>query len=90
MILASTSKVEVVEEREKRETRRFCSKKSLRDAEQQCKNWLAKQSKTLSNRLLTSYCGPSESKPKVNECLYRAVGELKYVLKTYRTETVDK
>lgn len=87
---AATRKVELVEETEKRETRRFCSKNSGRNAQKECQKWLSQQSKTLGKRLLTSYCSQGQSNKSINDCMYKSVGELKYVLKTYRTETVEK
>ena len=87
---ASSTKIEIVEEVEKRETRRFCSKVSVAEAEKKCVAWLGVQKKNLGSRVLTTYCGDGELNQKVNDCLYRVVGEIKFVLKKYRTETTDK
>lgn len=82
----STSKTEIVEENDKTEVRIFCSKSSEREAQSLCEKWLAQQEKTLGNRLLTSYCSTGEMSAN-SACLYRSQGELKYVLRKYRTET---
>ena len=84
---SSTSKTEIVEESEKTEVKIFCSKTSEKDAVQMCTRWLEQQSKTLGQRLLTSYCSQGELNTGNAACLYQANGELKYVLKKYRTET---
>lgn len=87
---AKTVKKEVVEETEKRETRRFCSKKSADEARKECERWMSHQSKSLGDRLLTSYCDQGELNTDVQgSCMYRVIGEVKYVLKTFRTEEVS-
>ncbi len=86
----SSSKTEVVQETEKSETKVFCSKTSEKAAVADCEKWIATQSKSLGNRLLTSYCNSGEITTDNTACLYRALGELKYVLKTYRTEEKSK
>lgn len=85
---SSNVRVEVVEEQEKRDTKMFCSKVSEQAAAKECENWLAEQKKTLGDRLLTAYCSSSEiSAEQASSCLYRSVGDIKYVLRKYRTET---
>ncbi len=84
---ASSTKTEIVEETEKLETKIFCSKTSEKEALSGCEKWLETQSKTLGPRLLTSYCSQGELVSNNAGCLYRATGELKYVLRKYRTET---
>lgn len=83
---ARTYKTETVEEGERTESKVFCSKISEKDAQSLCEKWLAQQSKTLGDRLLTSYCSGGEISSEVG-CLYRAAGELKFFLKKQRTET---
>ncbi len=82
----SSSKTEIVEEQEKSETKVFCSKVSEKAAVTDCEKWLGTQAKSLGSRLLTSYCSAGEISTNNTACLYKATGELKYVLKTYRTE----
>ena len=82
-----SKKTEIVEETEKLEAKIFCSKTSEKEALQSCEKWLDQQSKTLGARLLTSYCSAGELQNNQASCLYRSNGELKYVLKKYRTET---
>lgn len=80
-------KTETVEEQEKSEVKVFCSKTSEKEAMASCQKWLDAQSKTLGQRLLTSYCSEGELQSNNTGCLYKATGELKYVLKKFRTET---
>lgn len=87
LMAAATTKTEVVEETEKTEVKIFCSKASEKEALGLCEKWLGAQSKTLGQRLLTSYCSQGEQTTNAPACLYRATGELKYVLRKYRTET---
>jgi hypothetical protein len=85
---ANTVRVEIVEEQERRDTKMFCSKTNEQAAKRECEQWLDAQRKTLGDRLLTAYCSASEiSSEPTSACLYRSVGELKYVLRSYRTET---
>ena len=67
-------------EREKSDSQVFCSKKSEEEAASKCKDWLVQQQKTLGDRLLTSFCSDGEIS-SAEGCLYRARGEIKYVLK---------
>lgn len=67
-------------EREKSDSQVFCSKKSEEEAAAKCKDWVAQQQKTLGDRLLTSFCSDGEIS-SAEGCLYRARGEIKYVLK---------
>ncbi len=83
----SNSKTETVEEQEKSEVKVFCSKNSEKEAVSACQKWLDAQVKTLGPRLLTSYCGEGELQTANSGCLYKATGELKYVLKKFKTET---
>lgn len=83
---SSTNKTEIVEESDKTEVKFFCSKTSEREANSLCERWLNQQEKTLGNRLLTSHCSAGEITANP-ACLYRSQGELKYVLRKYRTET---
>jgi hypothetical protein len=85
-LAASSSKTEIVEEQEKSETKVFCSKVSEKAAVTDCEKWLGAQTKSLGSRLLTSYCSAGELSTNNSACLYKATGEIKYVLKTYRTE----
>jgi hypothetical protein len=79
-------KTEVVEEQDKAETKIFCSKVNERDAVIQCEKWLEKQTKSLGERLLTSNCSQGDMSSDTG-CLYKAVGDVKYMMKKYRTET---
>ena len=81
------SKTEIVEEQEKSEVKVFCSKSSEKDAAQNCQKWLESQSKTLGPRLLLNYCSEGELQTGNNGCLYKSTGELRYILKKYKTET---
>jgi hypothetical protein len=83
----ATVKTETVEEQDKSEVKIFCSKVSEKEAAAACQKWLEAQSKTLGQRLLTSYCSEGEMQSNNSGCLYKATGELKYVLKKYKTET---
>ena len=83
----SNAKTETVEEEEKTEVKYFCSKNDEKEAMHFCQKWLEAQSKTLGQRLLTSHCGEGELQTGNSACLYRSSGELKYVLKKFRTET---
>ncbi len=83
----SSSKTEVVEEQDKSEIKVFCSKSSEKEAVNACQKWLEAQSKNLGSRLLTSYCSEGELQTANSGCLYKSTGELKYVLKKFRTET---
>lgn len=80
-------KTETVEEQEKTEVKVFCAKGSEKEAVAACQKWLDAQSKTLGQRLLTSYCSEGELQSNNSGCLYKATGELKYVLKKFKTET---
>ncbi len=82
----SVLKTEIVEEQDKTETKVFCSKNSESEAVSLCEKWLEKQSKTLGERLLTSSCSQGEMSAE-SSCLYRATGDLKFMMKKYRTET---
>lgn len=84
---AQATKTEIVEETEKSEVKIFCSKNSEKEALATCEKWLEQQSKSLGQRLLTSYCSQGEIASNPNGCLYRTTGELKYVLRKYRSET---
>jgi len=85
---ANANRVEIIEEQEKRETRMFCSKVSEQASKKDCDKWLEDQKKPLGDRLLTAFCSSSEiSTEQASSCLYRTVGEIKYVLRKYRTET---
>ncbi|RYZ54747.1 MAG: hypothetical protein EOP07_15455 [Proteobacteria bacterium] len=79
-------KTEVVEEQDKNETKTFCSKVNERDAVIQCEKWLEKQTKSLGERLLTSNCSQGDMSSDTG-CLYKAVGDVKFMMKKYRTET---
>lgn len=74
-----------VEEREQQKTdnKVFCSKKSEEDAQQKCQSWLDKQEKNLGDRVLTSFCSEGEISA-ADGCLYRARGEIKYLLKVLK------
>ena len=85
-LMAKTIKTEVVEEQEKSEIKVFCSKTSSQDATNLCEKWLGQQNKSLGARLLTSHCSNGDMSSDTN-CLYKATGEVKYMLKKYRTET---
>lgn len=88
---ADTVKTEVIEEVERKEIKSFCAKKSADDAKKQCLEWLAVQKKSLGNRLLTSYCSPGQMvSDKAAGCLYQAKGEVKYILKKYKVETISR
>lgn len=76
---------EVVEEQDKSETKAFCSKNSEKEAVSLCETWLEKQSKTLGDRLLTSSCSQGEMTSDTG-CLYKATGDLKYMMKKYRRD----
>jgi hypothetical protein len=80
-------KTETVEEQEKSEVKVFCSKGSEKEAMASCQKWLDTQAKTLGQRLLLSHCSEGELQSGNSACLYRSTGELKYVLKKYKTET---
>ncbi len=82
----STSKTEIVEENDKTEVRFFCSKTSEREAQSLCEKWLAQQEKSLGNRLLTSHCSAGEMSANA-ACLYRSQGDIRYVLRKYKSET---
>ena len=84
---ASHTKTETIEEQEKAEVKIFCSKNSEKEAVNSCQKWLDAQTKTLGTRLLTSYCGEGELQTGNSGCLYKSTGELKYVLKKFKTET---
>ncbi|MFW7377471.1 MAG: hypothetical protein ACOH5I_01525 [Oligoflexus sp.] len=89
-LLANTVKVEVVEEAEKQDMKMFCSKTSEQASKKDCEVWLNAQKKTLGDRLLTAFCSSSEVSAEVkSNCMYRTVGEIKYVLRKYRTETTQ-
>ena len=79
-------KTEVVEEQDKSETKVFCSKNSEQEAANLCEKWLQRQTKSLGERLLTSSCTPGDMSSDTG-CLYKATGDLKYVMRKYRTET---
>lgn len=83
----TTTKTEIVEEQEKSEVKVFCSKTSEKEAVASCQKWLDAQAKNLGQRLLTSYCSEGELQSNNSGCLYRSTGELKYVLKKFKTET---
>ncbi|SMF14508.1 hypothetical protein [Pseudobacteriovorax antillogorgiicola] len=85
----AAANVDVVEERAHRETRRFCSEESQHVAVKACQTWLAAQKKNLGTRLLTAYCSHEAVRDKAYGCTFRSVGQLKYVLKTYRIEMKD-
>ncbi|NRA66590.1 MAG: hypothetical protein HRU19_19025 [Pseudobacteriovorax sp.] len=90
-IYADNKKVEIIDEKLQTETKRFCSKVSERAAGSDCKKWLETQKKILGDRLLTAHCGSGETSTSASgACFYRAMGELKYVLKTKRIETIEK
>lgn len=83
IVTTEASRTEV-REHEKSDNKNFCSKVSEDDAQQKCQLWLAQQQKTLGARVLTSFC--SEGSISAEEsCLYRAKGEIKYVLKSKKT-----
>ena len=84
---ADNNRVEMVEETEKTEIKIFCSKSSEKDAVSLCQQWLGVQQKSLGSRLLTSFCGQGEIVSDNPGCLYRATGELRYILKKHRIET---
>ena len=79
-------KTETVEEQEKTEIKVFCSKNNEKEALNLCEKWLEKQSKSLGERLLTGSCSQGDQTADA-ACLYKATGDLKFVLKKYRTET---
>lgn len=81
------TKTETVEEQEKSEVKVFCSKISEKEASAACQKWLELQSKTLGSRLLLSQCSEGDLQSSNTACLYKSVGELRYVLKKYKTET---
>ncbi len=90
-VQASTRKTEIVEETENKESKMFCSKSSEADAKKACDAWLIEQKKHLGDRVLTVYCSAAEQASSASgSCLYRSVGEIKYVLRKYRTETVSE
>lgn len=84
-------KIEVVEEKERSDAKIFCSKVSEQAAKKDCQAWLDQQKKSLGDRLLTAYCSTAELKSEALEkgCMYRSVGELKYILRSYRSEYLD-
>ena len=84
-------KIEIIEEKEQKDTKVFCSKSSEQAAKKDCQLWLDAQKKSLGDRLLTAYCSTAELKSEALDkgCLYRSMGELKYVLRTYRSEYVE-
>lgn len=86
-LAGSSSKTETVEEQEKAETKVFCSKTSEKEAQNSCQKWLDSQTRNLGNRLLLSYCSEGELQTGNSGCLYRSTGELKYVLKKFKTES---
>jgi hypothetical protein len=88
---ADSVKTEVIEEIERKEIKSFCAKKSGSDAKKQCEDWLAVQKKSLGDRLLTAYCSPADmASGKVVSCLYESKGEVKYILKKYKVETISR
>ena len=76
---------ETITEMERRERRTFCSTKDEGEAAALCQKWLDAQKLSLKNRLLTSHCSTG-SLGELN-CLYKAEGELTYVLEERRKET---
>lgn len=90
-LAAATSKTEIVEETENKETKMFCSKRSEAEAKKECEAWLKEQRQYLGDRVLTVYCSSAEQATSTSgSCLYRSVGEIKYVLRKYRTETISE
>lgn len=88
---ADSVRTEIIEEIERKEIKTFCAKKSGGDAKKQCEDWLAMQKKSLGDRLLTAYCSPADMAPgKAVGCLYEAKGEVKYILKKYKVETISR
>lgn len=86
----STKKSTEETEKEKVQTKQFCSKVSEADAEKRCNDWLTAQKTTLGTRLLTAECSAGEL-GDVNGCFYRSIGELRYVIKvTTSTTTTEK
>lgn len=85
-LAARTYKTETVDEGQQTESKTFCSKTSEQDAQTTCEKWLDQQTKSLGERLLTSFCSQGEISTDVG-CLYRSQGEVKFVLKRVRNET---
>lgn len=83
----TSTKTETVEEQEKTEVKVFCAKGSEKEAAILCQKWIDSQVKSLGQRLLTSHCTEGELQTSGSGCLYRSTGELKYVLKKFKTET---
>ena len=77
---------EVVEEQDKTDTKVFCSKNNEKEAASLCEKWLDKQTKSLGDRMLTSNCSQGDMSSDTG-CLYKATGEIKYVMKKYRRDT---
>ena len=83
---SSAYKSEVVEEQPKTETKTFCAKGNAEEAELQCEKWLNRQVKTLGDKVLTSSCSSGDMTTDSN-CLYKAQGDVTWVMKKHRTET---
>ncbi len=78
---------EVVEEQDKTDTKVFCSKIDEKDAVSLCEKWIEKQHKTLGDRMMTSNCSQGDMSSD-SGCLYKATGEIKYLMKKYRRDTI--
>ena len=81
-----THKTEIVEEQPKTENKTFCAKGNAQEAEALCAKWLTRQLKTLGDKVLTSNCTAGDMTTDAN-CLYKAEGDITWLLKKYRTET---
>lgn len=77
---------ELVEEQDKTESQVFCSKNNEKEAASLCEKWIEKQHKTLGDRMLTSNCSQGDMSSD-SGCLYKATGEIKYLMKKFRRET---
>ena len=84
---AKTRRIEIVEEIEKKRNQTILFQGIQKESLQNCQSWLAAQKKSLGNRVLTHYCGVESLGTAI--CTYPAIGEIKYILKKYRTETTE-
>ena len=83
--VAGETVTETTTEIEKKDVKVFCSKKDDADAGAQCEKWLAAQKATLGARVLTAHCGNGDI--GTTDCLFKAQGEVTFVLKESKKET---
>lgn len=82
----TTLKTETIEELPKTETKNFCAKGNAEEAEKECDKWLKNQLKSLGDKVLTSNCSSGDMTTDTN-CLFKAQGEVTWVMKKNRIET---